>query len=114
MPGCIFCRIAAGESPAGICYEDDQCLVFEDIRPQANVHLLVIPRRHIVSLNDAAPEDAMLLGHLLLVAARLAGQQGVDGAGYRVVINTNRAAGQSVYHLHLHLLGGRNMRWPPG
>jgi histidine triad (HIT) family protein len=114
MKGCIFCGIAEGERPAGVCHEDEQCVAFHDIHPQAPVHILVVPRRHIASLNAARPEDEALLGHLLRVAAQLAGEHGIAASGFRTVINTNAEAGQSVYHLHVHLLGGRRMRWPPG
>jgi histidine triad (HIT) family protein len=114
MPGCLFCRIAARELPAAIVYEDDQCLAFQDIPPQAPVHLLIIPRKHIGSLNDLTPGDEPLLGHLMAVAAKLAGERQVDGSGYRTVTNTNSEAGQSVFHIHVHLLGGRRLKWPPG
>jgi histidine triad (HIT) family protein len=114
MTGCLFCRIANGELPARIVYEDDQCLAFEDIRPQAPVHLLVIPRRHITSLNQATAEDEPLLGRIVGVAARLAREKQIDGSGYRLVINTNGDGGQSVFHVHAHVLGGRFMAWPPG
>src|SRR5690242_4119382 len=110
--GCLFCDIAAHTKAATILYEDDQCLAFQDIAPKAPVHVLVIPRKHIVSLNDS--EDEPLLGHLLSTAARIAKEKGIDGTGYRTVINTNAEAGQSVFHLHLHLMGGRVMKWPPG
>ena len=114
MSACLFCRIAARELPGKIVYEDDRCLALKDIHPRAPVHLLVIPRRHIASLNDIAPEDEALLGHLLAVAASLAKENGIDGTGYRTVINTNGEAGQSVFHIHVHLLGGRRLSWPPG
>lgn len=114
MKGCIFCGIAEGERPARVCHEDEQCVAFHDIHPQAPVHILVVPRRHIASLNAARAEDEALLGHLLRVAAQLAGENGIAASGFRTVINTNAEAGQSVYHLHVHLLGGRRMRWPPG
>jgi len=112
--GCIFCRMASHEMPAKIIYEDDQCLVLQDINPQAPVHLLVIPRKHISSLNDACEEDAALLGHMLMVVGRMAREHGIDGSGYRTVINTNAEAGQTVFHLHIHVLGGRLLGWPPG
>ncbi len=114
MKGCIFCGIVGKEKPARICHEDEQCVAFHDIHPQAPVHILVIPRRHIASLNAAQEEDEALLGHLLRIAARLAGENGIAASGFRTVINTNAGAGQSVYHLHVHLLGGRPMRWTPG
>lgn len=112
-PDCIFCRIIRGESPARIVHEDEQAVALEDINPQAPVHLLVVPRKHIGGLSDAQGEDAALLGHLQLVAAQLARQRGIE-SGYRTVLNSGRGAGQSVFHLHLHVLGGRGMRWPPG
>jgi histidine triad (HIT) family protein len=110
---CIFCRIAAKTIPSKIVYEDDQAVAFEDVNPQAPVHLLVIPRRHVASL-DAAQEDAALLGHLLRTCAVVAGHKGLSQSGYRVVTNTGSDAGQTVFHIHLHVLGGRGMRWPPG
>jgi len=112
--GCIFCKVAAHEEPAKILYEDEQCVVFQDANPKAPVHLLVIPRKHITSLNDNLEQDKELLGHLMTVVGRMAREQGVDGTGYRAVINTNAEAGQTVFHLHIHLLGGRVLRWPPG
>jgi len=111
---CLFCRVAAREEPARIVYEDEHCLAFQDIAPKAPVHLLVIPRKHITSLNDNLDEDELLLGHMMTVVRRVARESGVDGAGYRTVINTNADAGQTVSHLHIHVLGGRIMRWPPG
>src|SRR5512140_831260 len=103
--GCIFCQVAAHEKPAKILFEDDQCLVLQDINPKAPVHLLVIPRKHIGSLNDNLENDKALLGHLITVASRMAKEQGIDGTGYRTVINTNAEAGQTVFHLHIHVLG---------
>lgn len=114
MERCIFCRIAAKEVDSHIAYEDNEAVAFHDINPQAPVHVLIIPRRHIATLNDASPEDQNLLGKLLLVAQQLAQQLKVADGGYRIVLNTNRGAGQSVFHLHLHLLGGRAFGWPPG
>jgi histidine triad (HIT) family protein len=114
MFGCIFCQIAAREKAARILYEDERCVVLQDINPKAPVHLLVIPRKHITSLNENLENDKELLGHLMTVAARMAKDHGVDGSGYRTVINTNAEAGQTVFHLHIHLLGGRILRWPPG
>ena len=114
MESCIFCKIVEGKTPAKIVYEDDQAIAFEDIRPQAPVHLLVVPRRHLVSLNEATPQDEALLGHLHLIAARLAGERGIDIRGYRTVINNGAGAGQSVFHLHVHMMGGRVFHWPPG
>lgn len=111
---CPFCRIADRETPAKILYEDETCLAFEDIHPQAPVHVLVIPRRHIASLNQGGADDEPLLGRLLRVAAQVARQKGIDGSGYRLVVNTNRDGGQTVFHVHVHLLGGRAFTWPPG
>lgn len=111
---CLFCRIIAGEIPADTIYQDERCLAFRDINPQAPVHVLVIPREHIESLDDASQKDEALLGHLLRVAARVANGQGLSESGYRTVINTGAGAGQSVFHLHVHVLGGRALNWPPG
>jgi histidine triad (HIT) family protein len=112
--GCIFCQVAALEKPAQILYEDEHCIAFQDINPKAPVHLLIIPRKHITSLNDDLDDDKALLGHLMTVVGRMAKKQGIDGTGYRTVINTNAEAGQTVFHLHIHLLGGRIFHWPPG
>ena len=109
---CLFCRIVRKEIPVKLVYESEDCIAFRDINPQAPVHVLVIPRAHIVSLNDAT--DAAAVGRLTLVAAEIAKSEGVAESGYRVVCNTNRNGGQSVFHLHLHLLGGRSLAWPPG
>ena len=114
MTNTIFGKIARGEIPADLVYEDQDLVVFRDISPQAPVHLLIIPRKPIPSLNDAGPEDAELLGKLLLAAARVAREAGIAERGYRTVINCNAAAGQTVFHLHLHVLGGRPLQWPPG
>lgn len=114
MFGCTFCRIAAHETPAKILYEDEQCLAVQDLHPKAPVHLLVIPRKHLVSLNENLESEELLLGHLLSVVARMAKEKGIDGTGFRTVINTNAEGGQTVFHLHLHVLGGRAMKWPPG
>ena len=113
MLGCIFCQVAARQKPATILHEDDLCVVIQDINPKAPVHLLVIPRKHIPSLNEESL-DENLLGHLLAVAAKMAKERGIDGTGFRTVINTNAEAGQTVFHLHLHVLGGRILGWPPG
>jgi|LSQX01.3.fsa_nt_gb histidine triad (HIT) family protein len=112
--GCIFCQMAAHERPAEILYEDEHCVVFPDIHPQAPVHLLVIPRRHIGSLNDLVEADRNLIGHMMTVVGLMARRQGIDRTGYRTVINTNAEAGQTVFHLHIHVLGGRILKWPPG
>ena len=113
QPACIFCKIVSGEAPARIVYEDDSCVAFHDINPMAPVHILVIPRKHFVSANQADESDEVILGHLHRVAAQLAHQYQLT-EGHRVVMNTGEAAGQSVFHVHLHLLGGRPFRWPPG
>jgi len=113
MSDCLFCKIAGGEIPSKKVYEDDEFFAFHDISPQAPTHVLVIPRRHIASLEDAAADDEALLGRLLLVCRRLARELGIE-TGYRVVNNCGAPAGQSVFHVHFHLLGGRPMGWPPG
>lgn len=112
-PETIFSKIIRREIPADIVYEDDLAIAFRDINAQAPVHILVIPKKSIPKLADAQPEDQALLGHLLLVAQRIAAQEGLT-QGYRTVINTGEDGGQTVYHLHLHILGGRFMAWPPG
>lgn len=114
MSDTIFGKIAAGEVPADILYEDEDLVAFRDISPQAPTHILIIPRKPLPTLNDAGPEDAELLGKLLLAAAKLAAQLGIAEQGYRTVVNCNAAAGQTVFHLHLHVLGGRPLQWPPG
>jgi histidine triad (HIT) family protein len=114
MTDCIFCKIAAGEIPAEFIYEDDQVVGFRDLNPQAPTHVLLIPRRHIETLNDLRPEDEPLLGHLFTAAAEVAQREGLADNGYRTLINCNADGGQTVFHLHLHLLGGRRMGWPPG
>lgn len=112
---CIFCKIVAGEIPAEIIYQDEYAVAFRDINPQAPVHVLVIPREHVASLTEAAQKDAaLLLGHVMQAAARVAIEQGLSGGGYRTVFNTGVGAGQSVFHLHAHVLGGRPLAWPPG
>jgi histidine triad (HIT) family protein len=111
---CLFCRIVAGEVPADIVFQDERSIAFRDINAQAPVHVLVVPREHLESLDDAAQKDEALLGHLLRVAARVANEQGLSESGYRTVVNTGAGAGQSVFHLHLHVLGGRSLNWPPG
>ena len=111
---CIFCKIVAGGIPAAKVYEDERAVAFRDINPQAPTHALVIPRQHVASLNEASGEDEALLGHLLLVAARVAREEGHADGGYRTVINTGAGAGQTVFHIHVHVLGGRHLTWPPG
>ena len=114
MTHCIFCKIAAGDSPATILYDDGRVLAFRDINPQAPVHVIVIPRRHIPTLNDLTPDDAELIGQMFLAAKQVASSLGVAGSGYRTLINCNRDGGQDVFHVHMHLLAGRMMGWPPG
>jgi histidine triad (HIT) family protein len=111
---CLFCQIVAGEVPADSVFQDERSMAFRDINPQAPVHVLVIPREHIESLDDASQKEEALLGHLLRVAARVANEQGLSESGYRTIINTGAGAGQSVFHLHVHVLGGRALNWPPG
>lgn len=111
---CLFCRIVAGEMAAQVIYQDPRAIAFRDINPQAPVHVLVIPLEHLESLDDAGQKDEALLGHLLRVAARVANEEGLSESGYRTVINTGAGAGQSVFHLHLHVVGGRDLNWPPG
>jgi histidine triad (HIT) family protein len=114
MSDCIFCRIAAGEIPAKIAWQDDQLVAFEDLNPQAPMHVLVIPRRHIATLNDLAPGDDAVVGAMVRCASRLAAERGYAERGYRTVLNCNQDAGQSVFHIHLHVLAGRGLTWPPG
>lgn len=111
---CLFCKIAAGAIPSKTVYEDDVCLAFEDINPQAPVHILIIPRAHIASLDEAQAQHKETLGHLLLSAANIARDRKIAADGYRVVININEHGGQTVFHLHVHLLGGRQFVFPPG
>ncbi len=111
---CLFCKMVAGEIQPDTVYEDDDVLAFRDINPQAPTHVLIIPKRHISTINDLQPEDAELVGKLYLVAAKIAKIEGFAEDGYRVVMNCNEAGGQSVFHIHLHLLGGRNFTWPAG
>ncbi|NTX11610.1 histidine triad nucleotide-binding protein [Myxococcus sp. CA051A] len=114
MSDCLFCKIRDGLIPAKVVYQDDACLAFEDINPQAPTHVLFIPRKHIATVNDVTAEDEATVGHLFVAAAKLAKQRGHDSNGYRVVMNTHRDAGQTVFHIHLHLLAGRPLLWPPG
>jgi histidine triad (HIT) family protein len=111
---CLFCRIVAGEIPASIVYEDDALIAFNDINPQAPMHVLVVPKQHIATLNDLAAANDALVGSMIRTAAAIAKQKGYDGAGYRTVFNCNAEAGQTVFHVHLHVLGGRRLAWPPG
>jgi len=113
MEDCLFCRINRREIPAQLVYDDEEICAFEDIQPQAPTHILICPRKHLVSLADAGTGDAAMLGRMQLVAAKLAAERKLTD-GYRTVFNNGRGAGQSVFHLHLHLLGGRAFKWPPG
>ena len=110
----LFCKIAAGQIPADTVFENDKVLAFRDINPAAPTHILVIPKKHIATMNDATADDKSLLGEMMLVARNIANREGVCENGYRLALNTNRHGGQSVYHIHLHLLAGRQMSWPPG
>lgn len=111
---CLFCKIAQGEIPAKAVFEDDQLMAFHDIRPQAPTHILIIPKQHIATINDTHDDHQNLLGTMILRAKKIAKTVGIDEAGYRLVFNINSGGGQEVYHIHLHLLGGRQMTWPPG
>jgi histidine triad (HIT) family protein len=114
MADCLFCKIIRREIPATLVYEDDRVVAFNDINPQAPTHVLVVPKRHVATLNDVGTEDDQLVGELVRRAAAIAKERGLSAGGYRTVFNTNREAGQTVFHIHLHLLGGRSMAWPPG
>ena len=114
MSDCIFCKIGRKEIPSRIAYEDRQVIAFEDVNPQAPTHTLIIPKEHFATLNDISQQEETLLGHLILVATRLAKEKGLQEEGYRLVANCMEGAGQSVFHIHLHLLGGRKFTWPPG
>ena len=114
MADCIFCKIGRKEIPAKIVYEDRQVVAFEDINPQSPSHTLLIPKSHYATFNDVGAEEEALLGHLMLVATRVAKDKGLDARGYRIVGNCMEEAGQTVFHIHLHLLGGRRFSWPPG
>ena len=113
MIACVFCRIVRGEAPARIVYQDEDVTAFHDLRPRAPTHILIVPNRHITGVGAAEPEDSALLGKLFIVARQLAEQEGIVN-GYRLVVNNGPRAGQSVFHLHVHLLGGRPLGWPPG
>lgn len=114
MSDCLFCRIAAHQIPATVAYEDASLIAIEDLNPQAPVHLLLIPKAHIATLNDLTPDQDALVGEMIRRAAALARERGYDDRGFRTVFNTNRDAGQTVFHIHLHLLAGRALGWPPG
>ena len=111
---CLFCRIIAGDIPAKIVYQDEKVIAIEDINPVAPLHLLLMPRKHISSTLELAPEDDQVTGHVFRVAAELARERGLAEDGFRIVTNTNSAAGQTVFHIHFHLLAGRSLQWPPG
>src|SRR4051812_36189041 len=113
-PDCLFCKIVDNKIPAKVIYKDDRALAFRDINPQAPTHVLIIPYRHIPSLNDLDDNDAELVGRLHVVAKQLAEDEGIATDGYRVLFNTGKYAGQTVFHIHLHLIGGRELGWPPG
>jgi histidine triad (HIT) family protein len=112
-PGCLFCRIIRGEAPSKKVYEDERTFAFEDIRPQAPTHVLVVPKKHIRGLKEAAVADSETIGYCHVVAAQLARERAIED-GYRTVLNVGPGAGQSVFHLHVHLIGGRHLKWPPG
>ena len=114
MADCLFCKIVKREIPGSIVYEDDHVLAFNDINPQAPTHVLLVPKRHIASLDELTPGDDQIVGELARRAAAIARDHGIAAGGYRTVFNTNRDAGQTVFHIHPHLLGGRSMQWPPG
>ena len=114
MTDCLFCKIVTRQIQGSIVYEDDHVLAFNDINPQAPTHVLIVPKRHIASLDDLTPGDDQIVGELARRAAAIARDRGIAAGGYRTVFNTNRDAGQTVFHIHLHLLGGRSMQWPPG
>ena len=114
MSDCLFCGIVEGKIKGKIDYQDDSVVAFKDINPKAPVHVLIIPRKHVAGVLDLTAEDGALIGHIFAVAARLAREQGIADSGFRVVVNSGADAGQSVFHLHYHLLGGRRMTWPPG
>jgi histidine triad (HIT) family protein len=111
---CLFCKIAAGEIPANLVYEDELAIAFEDIHPQAPLHVLVVPRQHIATLNDLDAADESVVGHLVAIAQKVADDRGFADSGYRTVFNCNADGGQTVFHIHLHLLAGRSLTWPPG
>ncbi len=114
MADCLFCKIINREIPASIVYEDDRVLAFNDINPQGPTHVLVVPKRHIATLSDLAADDDAIVGEMVRRAAAIANDRGISAGGFRTVFNTNRDAGQTVFHIHLHLIGGRRLGWPPG
>lgn len=114
MSDCLFCKIIRGEIPSKKAYEDDKVYAFHDINPGAPTHILIVPKKHISGINAASPEDAEIIGYSHLIAAKLGKERGIEESGYRTVYNVGANAGQSVFHLHLHLIGGRRLNWPPG
>jgi histidine triad (HIT) family protein len=114
MNNCLFCKMVSGEIQPDVVYDDEEVLAFRDINPQAPVHVLVIPKRHISTLNDLGPDDTELMGKLFQVAKSIARQEGIADDGYRTLVNCNADGGQEVFHIHMHLMGGRRMTWPPG
>jgi histidine triad (HIT) family protein len=114
MPDCLFCKIAAGQIPSSAVYQDDEVFAFRDLNPQAPFHVLIVPRRHIATVNDIAEGDQALVGAMVRCAAALAAEHGYAERGYRTVFNCNADAGQTVFHIHLHVLAGRGLKWPPG
>ena len=114
MSDCLFCKIIQREIKGSIVYEDDRLIAFNDINPQGPTHVLIVPKRHIASLNELTPDDDQIVGELTRRAAAIAKDAGISAGGYRTVFNTNRDGGQTVFHIHLHLIGGRLMHWPPG
>ena len=114
MVECLFCKIVAKEIPASLVFEDDQLLAFNDINPQGPTHVLIVPKRHVATLNDLSASDDAIVGEMVRRAAAFANERGISVGGFRTVFNTNRDAGQTVFHIHLHLIGGRSLAWPPG
>jgi histidine triad (HIT) family protein len=114
MADCLFCKIVRREIPASVVYEDERILAFDDVNPQGPTHVLVVPKRHIASLNELTEDDDAIVGEIVRRAAAIAQARGISAGGFRTVFNTNREAGQTVFHIHLHLIGGRTMHWPPG
>jgi len=111
---CLFCKIVAKEIPGEVVYEDEHALAFKDLRPVAPTHVLVVPKKHIAAIHDLTPDDAVTIGNVFVAARKVADQLGLTAQGYRLVVNDGDAAGQSVHHIHVHVLGGRNLAWPPG
>ena len=114
MSDCLFCKILDGEIPCDKVYENEHVIAFRDLNPQAPTHVLVIPRKHISTVNDLSADDKNIVGEMMLAAQAVAKQEGIDDSGYRLIMNCNEGAGQTVFHIHLHVLGGRRMNWPPG